>query len=397
MDTLNALFNNAALLLVLSIIYEFAGLLPIKYRHLQPYFSGVLIALICVAIMLNPFILQSGIIFDTRSVLISVTALIFGLTPTLITIIVAIIVRFIIGGTGTVMGIAVIISSAMIGLGWRRWVFNKTKKWLTFSIYIMSLIVHIIMLACMMLLPTSERINAINATALPVMLIYPIVTVILSMMLMRQKQLKSTQKQLKDSEERFKMLFEKAPLGYQSLDINGNIIDVNQKWCELLGYSKEEVIGKCFADFISLNNKSVFKTRFPIFKAQGNIHTELEMEHKNGSLIFIAFEGKIGLDENGEFKQTHYILKDITAQKEAEAALIESEKKYRNIAENMSDVVWQMDFNLNTTYVSPSVEKLFNETVEEHIKRSVTDKFSQQTIDMLMNILLEEMGKRKKT
>lgn len=116
LETLNALLNNTALLLVLSVIYEVTGLFHSKYRHLQPYFSGFSIALICTAIMLNPFTLQSGIIFDTRSVLISVTALIFGLIPTLIASITAIIIRFVIGGSGTATGIAVIVSSALIGL-----------------------------------------------------------------------------------------------------------------------------------------------------------------------------------------------------------------------------------------------------------------------------------------
>ncbi len=395
METLNALFNNAALLLVLSVIYEVTGLLPSKYRHLQPYFSGVLIAIICSAIMLNPFTLKSGIIFDTRSVLISVTALIFGLIPTIITAVTAIIIRIHIGGFGAVTGVAVILSSALIGLAWRKWRLNKSRKWFALSVYVMSLIVHVVMLACMLFLPASERLNTINAIAFPVMLIYPVVTVLLSILLMRQEILKLTQAQLKDSEERFKLLFEKAPLGYQSLDVDGNIIEVNQQWCELLGYTKDEVIGRWFGDFLSLENREAFIHRFSVFKAQGRIHAEFEVLHKDGRPIFLAFDGKVGIDEDGKFKQTHCILKDVTAQKFAEASLIESEKKYRDIAENMSDVVWQMDFDLNTTYVSPSVEKLLGERPEEHIKRNVNEKFPQQTLEQINNLLLEEMEKEK--
>ncbi len=42
----------------------------------------------------------------------------------------------------------------------------------------------------------------------------------------------------------YKMLYERSPLGYQSLDKDGNIIIVNPAWCELLGYTLDEVIGK---------------------------------------------------------------------------------------------------------------------------------------------------------
>jgi PAS domain S-box-containing protein len=107
-------------------------------------------------------------------------------------------------------------------------------------------------------------------------------------------------------------LFNNAPLGYQSLDFGGNFIEVNQQWLDTLGYEREEVIGKWFGDFLTPAYQDGFRKRFPIFKAQGHIHSEFEMVHKNGSVLFIAFDGKIGYDLNGNFKQTHCILQDIT-------------------------------------------------------------------------------------
>ena len=55
---------------------------------------------------------------------------------------------------------------------------------------------------------------------------------------------KKMEHEIRQSEERFQLLFNKAPLGYQSLDSEGCFIEVNQKWLDTLGYSKEEVIGK---------------------------------------------------------------------------------------------------------------------------------------------------------
>lgn len=394
-DILVALFNNATLLLALSLIYEVVYILPIRNRHLQLALIGILIALTCSAVMSMPFTLQSGIIFDTRSILISVTALFFGAIPTLITVITAIILRLSIGGAGALPGIAVIFSSALIGLVWRHWVYPKASKLRWLNIFAMSVCVHLVMLGCMLLLPYPDSKNVIISTVFPVMLIYPIATVLLSLLLIRQQMLKQTQVQLKQSEERFKLLFDKAPLGYQSLDADGYFVEVNQQWCDLLGYPREEVIGKWFGDFLSPDNKEAFRKRFPIFKSQGFIHSEFEVLHKSGTPLFIAFEGRIGYDAEGEFKQTHCILQDITNQKVAESALIESEKKYRNIAENMSDVVWQTDLNLHTFYISPSVEKLFGETPEEHMKRKTEDKFPEHTIVKVRKLLLEELEKEK--
>ena len=396
-DILIALFNNATLLLALSVIYEVAYLLPFKMRNLQLTFIGVLIALTCTAVMSMPFTLQSGIVFDTRSILISVTALIFGVIPAAITIVVAVIIRLIIGGAGALPGIVVILSSALIGLAWRRWIYSKVSKHRWLNILGMSVCVHITMLACMLLLPYPNSANVIRAIALPVMLIYPIATVLLSLLLIRQQMLKLTQEQLKQSEERFKLLFDKAPLGYQSLDADGYFIEVNQQWCDLLGYTREEVIGKWFGDFLAPENRDAFRKRFPIFKVQGFIHSEFEVLHKSGRSLYISFEGKIGYNVEGEFKQTHCILQDITNQKAAETALLESEKKYRNIAENVSDVVWQTDMELNTIYISPSIEKLVGEPPFSYLQRSPEERFPEQSLTRIRAMILEELENEKYT
>ncbi len=142
---------------------------------------------------------------------------------------------------------------------------------------------------------------------------------------------KIAEENLRESEKRFRMLFDEAPLGYQSLDSNGNFIDVNRKWLNSLGYKPEEVIGKWFGDFLMPEYRGAFKERFQIFKAQGSIHSEFEMVHKDGYPLIIAFEGKIGKDNSGNFKQTHCILEDITETRNTEKALRASEAKYRKL------------------------------------------------------------------
>ncbi|MGD9707519.1 MAG: PAS domain S-box protein, partial [Candidatus Delongbacteria bacterium] len=69
--------------------------------------------------------------------------------------------------------------------------------------------------------------------------------------------------------DNFKILFEQAPLGYQSLDIDGNFLEVNQKWLDTFGYEKNEVIGKWFGDFLTPEYKEAFKKNFKKFKDQG--------------------------------------------------------------------------------------------------------------------------------
>lgn len=116
-------------------------------------------------------------------------------------------------------------------------------------------------------------------------------------------------------EDRFRLLFEQAPLAYQSLDENGCVIEVNLAWLRELGYERGEVIGRWFGEFLSLEQVDLFRERFPSFKTRGEIHDiRFRIVRKDGSIATVSFDGRIGRDENGNFKQTHCIFHDITQQ-----------------------------------------------------------------------------------
>lgn len=134
---------------------------------------------------------------------------------------------------------------------------------------------------------------------------------------------------LKDTEKGFQLLFDKAPFAYQSLDFDGNLIEVNQQWLDILGYTRQEINGKWFGNFLSPPYQEDFRKQFLNFKAEGKIHSEFEMVHKNGNLSFITFDGTIGYDFNGFFKQSHCLLQDITERKQVEELIHENERSLK--------------------------------------------------------------------
>ena len=100
------------------------------------------------------------------------------------------------------------------------------------------------------------------------------------------------QQDLQESERRFQLLFEEAPIGYQSLDSNRRILLVNERWTKMLGYSKEEVIGKDFNDIVAPKHKEYQKIRFGKFLAAGEIQgVELPLVCQDGSQILVEFNG----------------------------------------------------------------------------------------------------------
>lgn len=189
----------------------------------------------------------------------------------------------------------------------------------------------------------------------------------------QNKELIITDSALRESEERFQLLFDEAPLGYQSLDIDGNFIEVNQKWLDTLGYRRDEVIGKWFGDFLPPAYQEGFRERFPIFKRQGYIHSEFEMMHKSGRILFIAFEGKIGRDLDNKFKQTHCILQDITERRKTEEALRQSERKYRHLHESIRDGIVFIDLKGFITSSNSIFQNMLGYTADELLSMNFRD------------------------
>jgi len=129
-------------------------------------------------------------------------------------------------------------------------------------------------------------------------------------------QRRKAEDKLRESEQRFRRLFERSPMAYQSLDENGYIIEANPAWLELLGYSREEVIGQWFGNFLVPESATDFRRNFPCFKEAGETHgVEFQMMRKDGTSRAIMFNGRIGYDADGNFLQTHCILHDITKQR----------------------------------------------------------------------------------
>ena len=168
-----------------------------------------------------------------------------------------------------------------------------------------------------------------------------------------------------ESTEDLRELFDNAPLGYQSLDEKGCFIAVNQAWLNLLGYECGEIIGKPFFDILSPRYQAKAEKTFARFKETGAINDiEFEVVKINGSRLLVSVDGRIGYDKQGNFRQTHCILKDITQQRLAEEKLSAEKHNLENILEATLAGYWDWDIQNNEEYLSPGFKKMFG--YEDH-------------------------------
>ena len=199
----------------------------------------------------------------------------------------------------------------------------------------------------------------------------------------------------------FDMIFNQAPIGIaishcrDPKHSDKNIIKINSAYEQITGRTKEELIDSGWAKITHPDDLDEDIDNFN--KLQAGEIKSYSMEKRyvkpDGSVVWVYMVVAV-LTPLAENKLNHMcLIQDITNQKAAMTALTASEKKYRSITENMSDVVWQMDLNLKTTYVSPSVKKLLGESIEEHINRNMEEKFSTQTLHKIQSIFYEELEK----
>jgi PAS domain S-box-containing protein len=200
--------------------------------------------------------------------------------------------------------------------------------------------------------------------------------------------------ELEESERKFRFLYENAPLAYQSLDSEGNILDVNKAWLTFLGYERDEIIGKWFGDFIDPEYLNVFDIRFPKFKEEGEIKgVAYEIIKKDGNKALVSFNGKIGYDENMNFERTHCIFQDITEMKSVEENLRKSEEKYRRLIEDTIVGVWMIDSEFITKLVNPYMAEMLGYEIEEMLGESLFDFMTEKNKEIaLQNLKKQQQG-----
>ena len=178
--------------------------------------------------------------------------------------------------------------------------------------------------------------------------------------------IRNSEEALKRSEEHFRLLYQQSPLPYQSLDESGCFAEVNPAWLKLFGYDREEVIGHSFGEFLTPKYKHLFTERFSEFKKAGESHaTGLELICKDGRVIDVEVERKIGCKADGSFRQTHCILYDVTERKKAAEELQKERYFTESIVNTAQTIILVLDKEGRIIRFNPYMEKLTGYKLEE--------------------------------
>ena len=139
---------------------------------------------------------------------------------------------------------------------------------------------------------------------------------------------------LRESEERFRRTFELAGSGVAHIGMDRRFVRVNRRLCEMTGYSEEELLRLTGRQISHPDDVDVINAQRPSLYAGeiDAVRVEKRYLRKDGSVIWVAFTMVVERNAAGEPQYEIAFFDDITARKQAEAALRESEERFRQLA-----------------------------------------------------------------
>ena len=210
---------------------------------------------------------------------------------------------------------------------------------------------------------------------------------------------------LKKSEGKFRFLTENMTDIVWILDMELRATYVSPSIEKVFGYTPEErkrqsieeqVTPESLKHIMERFQEELLRDKDPGVDPDRHITLEVEYYHKDGSIIWVENIAQAMRDEAGEIVQIYGVSRDITERKHAEAALQQSEMKYRLLAENVTDVICVVSLDrFIFNYVSPSVESVLGYTPKEFMDLNVYDLLTPDSADRVMAILAQEVENNK--
>ena len=200
--------------------------------------------------------------------------------------------------------------------------------------------------------------------------------------------LKQAEEELIKSEKRFKSIMEQSPLGIVVFTPEGKISHVNSAWMRLLGLNEEET-ALVLEKYNFLTDKEaeahgvmpLVKKAFagesvvlPAMEYVGkNTVNDIGLNQINPNTVWVQSHITPVKNENNEVEYVLATNVDLTESKQAQTSLEESERKYRELVENINDVIYSVDAKGKVVYVSPAIKFLLGYEPDELMGEHFSD------------------------
>ncbi len=328
------LINNIALLVALSVVH---GLIVRHSRQstlLYQFFSGVLFGVVGVIGMFNALVLAPGLIFDGRSIILGVAGLFGGPLSAAVAALICAAHRYALGGIGALMGVGVIVESALLGVGYH-YLRRVRPDWVRpLHLYIFGTLVHLVMLAMMLLIPGGMSAMVWREIAAPVILIYPLATVLVCLLFLDLEDRIRAQDALRRSEEKYRELVESVNSIILRWKDDGVITFMNGFGLRFFGYREEELVGRHVVGTIVPETDSAGRDLVKMIAdiindPENHAINENENICRDGRRVWVRWSNRPVCDASGRLVEMLCVGSDITDRVQAEEAHRKLEERLR--------------------------------------------------------------------
>ncbi|MDQ1240098.1 MAG: two-component system, cell cycle sensor histidine kinase and response regulator CckA [Thermodesulfobacteriota bacterium] len=329
------LVQNVGLLVSLVVIHGQIIRRWNNYTHTPQIFSGFLFGCVALVGMMTPVHLMPGLIFDGRSIVLSVAGLFGGPVTAGMAALISAAYRIWFGGPGMIMGVSVILESAGLGVGF--YYLRRRHPGLTRNLYLFAfgMLVHVGMLSLTLTLPREAMLETLEHIAVPVLLIYPAATWLICLLFLDQESRVSAEQALRESEDKFRKAFFSSPDAIAiSRLIDGMYVSINEGFKRVIGYDREEVIGKTSLELNVWANLEDRNKLIEILKTRDKVDNfEVLFRTKTGEMRYGLLSASIILLNGVEHVLN--IVRDITERKLADKLLHTTVQRYHAILSSM--------------------------------------------------------------
>ncbi len=186
----------------------------------------------------------------------------------------------------------------------------------------------------------------------------------------------NAEQKLKESENKYRSILENIKEGYFEVDLKGIFTFFNESFCEMTGYSKEELLGKSYQSMSDeFNRKKVFNFYNQVYKTEVEQRNfQFEFFQKNRQKIAVNSSVYLKYDAKGAKSGFCGMVQDFTEKIILEEKLKHSEERYELISENANDLISILNQNLKFEYMNEKPCLLtLGYSRDEIIRKSVLD------------------------
>ena len=327
---------NLSLLVALSVLSGFIG----QKQHWSPRTKSILQGLVFGSIaiigMLSPLILSPGVIFDGRSVVVSLCALFFGPLAGAIAAVMAVAMRIGIGGIGILTGTSVIAASAALGMVFHWRIVARDQPITNPHLLTLGMSVHLAMFGLMFTFPQATAIDVIRNVGLPILTVYPIATIVIGRIMYDNLEKGKFTARIAASEEKYRRIAENMSDVIWTADMQGNVTFVSPSVETVLGKSAErftrESIEEQFppdsaARLRAAISEEIARERDSSTNRKRSRYTELEIFHGDASTTWVGLSASILRGREGEAIGFQGVMRDISERRNAATELFAAKVK----------------------------------------------------------------------